>query len=408
MKAVVFHDVGDIRLDEVPEPTIQEPTDAVVRLTATAICGTDLHMIRGTLAGMKPGTILGHEGVGIVESAGRSVRNFRPGDRVVIPSTIACGVCVYCRDGYYSQCDRANPKGPSAGSAFFGGPEQTGPFHGLQAERARIPFAQVGLMKLPDAVTDHQAILLSDIFPTGYMAADMANIRPGRTVAVFGCGPVGQFVIASLKLMDAGRIFAIDTIPSRLEMARAQGAEVIDFGAEDPVGTLKELTGGTGVDRAIDAVGVDATAPHRGPAAQQAREQAPQHHKEVEAIAPRTNPSGGNWEPGDAPSMALTWAVASLAKAGTLSIIGVYPQTAQTFSIGTAMNKNLTIRMGNCDHRKYLPRLIHLVKSGVVDPARILTKIEPLMTAVEAYKHFDKREGGWIKVMLQPAVAAAA
>ena len=256
MKAVVFHSIGDIRLDDVPEPRIKQATDAIVRLTASAICGTDLHMIRGTLPGMKSGTILGHEGVGIVEEIGKGVRNIQVGDRVVIPSTIACGSCVYCRDGLYAQCDKANPNGPEAGTAYFGGGKESGPFDGLQAERARIPFAPVGLVKLPDGVTDDQAILLSDIFPTGYMAAELAEIRPGRTVAVFGCGPVGQFAIASLRLMNAGRIFAIDTIPSRLAMARAQGAEAIDFSAEDPVEVLKELTGGSGVDRAIDAVGV--------------------------------------------------------------------------------------------------------------------------------------------------------
>ena len=186
-------------------------------------------MVRGTMTGMKPGTILGHEGVGIVEEIGAGVRNLQVGDRVVVPSTIGCGYCSYCRDGYYSQCDNANPNGPSAGTAYYGGGEDSGPFDGLQAEKARIPFANVGLVNLPDAVSDDQAILLSDIFPTGYMAAEMAEIRPGRTVAVFGCGPVGQFVIASLKLMHAGRIFAVDTIPSRLAMARAQGAEVDDL-----------------------------------------------------------------------------------------------------------------------------------------------------------------------------------
>src|SRR6185437_1019066 len=229
MRAVVFHDIGDIRLEDVKEPKIKQDTDAIVRLTATAICGTDLHMVRGTLSGMKRGTILGHEGVGIVEEVGKGVRNFKQGDRVVIPSTIACGTCVYCRSGYYSQCDRANPNGPSAGTAFFGGPEDTGPFHGLQAEYARIPFANVGLVKLPEVVTDDEAILISDIFPTAFFGAKLAQVKAGDTVAVFGCGPVGQFVIASLKLLNAGRIFAIDTIPTRLDMARSQGAEIIDF-----------------------------------------------------------------------------------------------------------------------------------------------------------------------------------
>src|SRR6185312_4403208 len=234
MKAVVFHGVGDIRLEDVPEPKLLEPTDAIVRLTASAICGTDLHLVRGTVEGMKPGTVLGHEGVGVVEEVGKGVRNLKPGDRVVIPSTIACGDCVYCRAGYYAQCDRANPNGPMAGTAFFGGPKMSGPFQGLQAEWARVPFAQVGPVKLPEEVSDDQAILLSDIFPTGYFGASLANIEPGRTLVVFGCGPVGQFAIASARLMDAGRILAVDCIPSRLEMARRQGAEVIDFSREEP------------------------------------------------------------------------------------------------------------------------------------------------------------------------------
>lgn len=274
MRAVVFRGVGDIRVEDVPEPKIQASTDAIVRLTASAICGTDLHMVRGTMTMMKPGTILGHEGVGIVEELGPDVRNFRVGDRVVIASTIACGYCSYCRAGYFAQCDNANPNGPQAGTAFFGGPEMTGPFHGLQAEKARIPFANIGMVKLPDEITDDQAILLSDIFPTGYFGADIAEITPGDTVAVFGCGPVGQFTILSAKLQDAGRILAIDSVASRLEMARAQGAEVIDFGAEHPLEIIRQLTGGIGVDRAIDAVGVDAERPWSGPAAKEARQQA--------------------------------------------------------------------------------------------------------------------------------------
>ena len=213
MKAVVFHGIGDIRLDTVAEPQIKAPTDAIVRVTSSAICGTDLHMVRGTLAGMKPGTILGHEGVGIVEETGEDVRNLKPGDRVVIPSTIGCGSCVYCRAGYFSQCDNANPMGKDAGTAFFGGPLSSGAFDGLQAERARIPFANAGLVKLPADISDDQAILLSDIFPTGYFGAKLAEIKAGDVVAVFGCGPVGQFIIASAKLMDAGRIIAVDCWP---------------------------------------------------------------------------------------------------------------------------------------------------------------------------------------------------
>lgn len=408
MKAVVWQGVGDIRLEDVPEPKIIQPTDAIVRLTASAICGTDLHMVRGTMAGMKPGTILGHEGVGIVEKIGEDVRNLSVGDRVVIPSTIACGYCVYCRDGYYSQCDQANPNGPDSGGAFFGGPMESGSFDGMQAEKVRVPFANVGLVKLPPEISDAQALLLSDIFPTGYFGADLADIDAGHTVAVFGCGPVGLFAIASACMMGAGRVIAVDAIPSRLEVARQLGAEVVNYEIEDPVKTIKRLTGGIGVDRAIDAVGVDANCPHHGPAARKAQAMAGTFQREVDQAAPRQNPQDGNWEPGDAPTQALRWAVEALAKAGTLSIIGVYPQTVDAFPIGAAMNKNLTIRMGNCNHRKYIPLLIELVQSGTFDPSVVLTEIRPLENALEAYKAFDRREEGWIKVELEPAASQVA
>jgi threonine dehydrogenase-like Zn-dependent dehydrogenase len=401
MKAVVFHVVGDIRLDTVKEPSIKHDFDAIVRLTASAICGTDLHFVRGTVPGMQEGTILGHEGVGVVEEVGKAVRNVKPGDRAVIASTIACGACSYCRAGYYAQCDNANPNGKLAGTAFFGGPKNTGPFDGLQAEYARIPFANVGLIKLPEQVTDDQAILTSDIFPTGYFGADIANIHPGSTVAVFGCGPVGQFVIASCKLFGAGRIIAIDTISTRLEMAQDQGAEIINFSSEDPIEAIRELTDGIGVDRAVDAVGVDANRPAKGPANDPEKDK--EFDKEVQKIAPQRKPQGGNWNPGAAPSQALQWAVEALAKAGTLSIIGVYPETAQTFPIGKAMNKNLSIRQGNCNHRKYIPKLVDIIRTDIVNPSSVLTNLEPLTSAIEAYKLFDRREPGWIKVELLPA-----
>jgi threonine dehydrogenase-like Zn-dependent dehydrogenase len=406
MKAVVWRGVGEVRLEDVPDPEIQEPTDAIVRITTSAICGTDLHMIRGTLTGMKPGTVLGHEGVGVVEELGADVRNLNVGDRVVIPSTIACGVCAYCRVGYFSLCDKANPNGKRSGTAFFGGPEDSGPFHGLQAERARVPFANLGLVKLPDDVPDDEAILLSDIFPTAWFGAELAEIAPGNTVAIFGCGPVGQLAIASARLMRAGRIFAIDTVPGRLAMARAQGAEVIDFNVEDPIETLMGLTDGIGVDRAIDAVGVDANHPHKGPAAKKAKAQAKEFERELEEVAPTKNPHDGNWQPGNAPSQALSWAVEGLAKAGTLSIIGVYAPSNKSFPIGDAMNNNLTIKMGNCHHRKYIPKLLGLIRSGEVEVARMLTQHEPLASAVHAIEAFDKREPGWVKVKLDVGAPA--
>ena len=399
MKAVVWRGVGDIRVEDVAEPEIQNSTDAIVRLTSSAICGTDLHFVRGTFADLREGIILGHEGVGIVEQVGDMVRNLEPGDRVVIPSTIACGTCSYCRKGHYAQCDNANPAGKRAGTAFFGGPKAAGDFDGLQAEKARIPYAHIGLVKLPDEVSDEQAILISDIFPTGYFGADIAEIEEGHSVAVFGCGPVGQFAIASALLMGA-RVIAVDSQEDRLAIARRQGAEVVNFEKEDPVETIVELTGGIGVDRAIDAVGVDAEHPHRGPAAD------PEENEKFEAQAQKIAPDGPEqppFKPGDAPSQALNWAVEALAKAGTLSIIGVYPPTVTTFPIGQAMNKNLTIRMGNCNHRKYIPHLVDLVRAGVIDPVSLLTQSDELTDAVEAYETFDQRKPGWLKVELEPA-----
>jgi threonine dehydrogenase-like Zn-dependent dehydrogenase len=309
-------------------------------------------------------------------------------------------------DGYYSQCDNSNPNGPESGTAFFGGPESSGPFHGLQAEWARVPFAAAGLVKLPEEVSDDQAILLSDIFPTAYFGATLAEIAAGDTVAIYGCGPVGQFAIASAKLLGAGRIFAVDTIESRLNMAREQGAEVIDFNAEDPTEAIKRLTGKIGVDRAIDAVGVDAVTARSGPAAKIDRNQKKHFAEEVKKVAPTTNPEGNNWIPGDAPSQALAWAVDSLAKAGTLSIIGVYSEDLESFPVGKAMNKNLTVNMGNCNHRTYIPKLVDMVRSGIIDPTEILTQKEPLTSAIDAYKAFDERQPGWIKVELKPPASS--
>jgi threonine dehydrogenase-like Zn-dependent dehydrogenase len=402
MKAVVFHDIGDIRLDDVPDPRIQRPTDALVRLTASAICGTDLHIVRGTMGPMEPGTILGHEGVGIVEEVGQDIRNLKPGDRVVICSTIACGYCGYCRAGYFSQCDNANPNGKRAGTAFFGGPKLSGPFDGMQGEKVRVPFASCNCVKLPEDISDDQAILISDIFPTAYFGAMLAEIKKGDMVAVFGCGPVGLFAIKSCELLSAGRIFAIDHVESRLDMARQLGAEIINFETDDPVDVILKLTDGIGVDRIIDAVGVDAQAPKGGPAAAKLAKKMALYQQEMQVVAPKTNVQGENWRPGNAPSIVHDWAVECIAKAGTLAIIGVYPETVQFFPIGQAMLKNLTINMGNCNHRKYIPVIIEIVTCGMVHPEKILSKIQPIPSAIEAYKQFDLRASGWTKVELVP------
>lgn len=406
MKAVVWHGTGDIRLDDVPAPRIEQPTDAIIRLTASAICGTDLHFVRGTVSGMKAGTILGHEGVGVIEELGDLVRNFEIGDRVVVCSTIACGTCAYCRAGYYAQCDNANPNGPGAGTSFFGGPAETGPVDGLQAERARIPFASSTLVKLPPEVTDDQAILISDIFPTGWFGAKLAEVSDGDTVAVFGCGPVGQFAIASAMLQGAGRVIAVDKHEDRLAMARRQGAFCVNFEKEDPVEAIRKFTGGIGADRVIDAVGVDAMHAHEGPA-KPSDEQNEKFQAAQKAVAPDQHPHGDTFRPGDAPDQALQWAVQAVAKAGTLGIIGVYPPAAERFPIGIAMNKNLTIKAGNCNHRAYVPRLVEMVRAGVIDPVSVLTKVEPLTNVIDAYERFDRREAGWIKTELKPQAMAA-
>jgi threonine dehydrogenase-like Zn-dependent dehydrogenase len=397
MKAVVYHGTGDIRLDDVPEPPLREPTDGIVRLTASAICGTDLHFVRGTIGGLEEGRILGHEGVGVVEEVGAHVLNLEPGDRVVIPSTIGCGTCSYCRAGYYAQCDHANPNGP--GTAFFGGPEDAGGFDGLQAEYARVPYANVGLVKLPEEVSDDQALLLSDIFPTGYMAADIAEIREGDVVCVIGCGPVGQFAIWSAMHLNAGRVIAVDAVPDRLATARRLGAEVVDYEEEDPVGLIAEMTRGIGPDRVIDAVGVDANRPPE--ADDEEFEQA------IEQLAPDRVPEGPQWQPGSGPTQALQWAVQIVAKAGTICLIGVYPPTVTSFPVGEAFMKNLTLTMGNCNHRKYVPRLVELVRSGAVDPSQLITQVEDVRDAITAYEQFDRRRPGWLKVALAPAGASA-
>jgi threonine dehydrogenase-like Zn-dependent dehydrogenase len=405
VKAVVWHGVGDIRVDDVPDPGIKDPTDAVVEITTSALCGTDLHFVRGTMSGMVEGTILGHEAVGVVRDVGRGVRNLRPGDRVVVPSTIGCGYCSYCRAGYYAQCDHANPNGPSAGTCFFGGPETTGPVDGLQAEYARIPYANIGPVWIPDDITEDQAIMLSDIYPTSWFGCRLAEVSDGDTVLVLGAGPVGQLAVTSAYQQGAGRVLVVDGIASRLDQAKGRGAEAIDFNAEDPVAVVQELTGGVGVDRVVDAVGVDAQRPRSGPAAEAAEEQAETFEHERAQVAPEQNHDGESWVPGDAPSQALQWAVEAVAKAGTIGIIGVYPPQMSSYPIGAAMNKNLTIKAGNCNHRRYLPELVQLVRTGAADPSTVITQGTDVPGVLDAYATFDRRESGWTKVTLDPSAS---
>lgn len=387
MKAVVWHGVGVISLDDVPDPTVKESTDAVVRLTTSAICGTDLHMIRGTLPGMVEGTILGHEGVGVVEEVGGDVRGFRPGDRVVVPATICCGACPQCRAGHTSQCDRANPNGPLAGTVMWGGPKGSGPVDGMQAGYVRVPFAGATLVPLPDSIVDEQAIICSDVLPTAWFGASIAGVSRGDTVAVFGAGPVGLAVVASAWKQGASRVLVVDEVADRLEKARSLHAEPVNFSTEDPVAVLRELTGGVGPDRVVDAVGVDAY-PRPGDADDESGQQ---------------QASGGGelaWHHGTAPSQAMTWAVDAVAKCGTVGIIGVYPPGLDTFPLGAAMNKNLVVRMGNAHHRPLIPALLDMVAAGTLDPAGILTREEPVTDAVAAYRLFDQHAPGWVKIAL--------
>jgi threonine dehydrogenase-like Zn-dependent dehydrogenase len=410
MKAVVFNGVGNISLKEVADPKIQEPGDAVIALTRSAICGTDLHMIRGTIPGMKEtnlfhnGTILGHEGVGVIESIGKDVKDFAVGDRVIIPSTISCGECYYCKHDITSQCDKANPNGPDAGTSFFGGPKSSGPFDGMQAEKVRVPFADAMLIKIPDNVTDDQAILLSDILPTSYMGVAFVDPKPDDYVAVFGCGIVGLLAIACLKLMKVKTIFAIDHIPERLQKAAEQGAITINFDEEDPVKALKKYTDNKGPNKIIDAVGIDAQQPKCNSLhCLKNIKQRLQFRKEVKQVAPVQRPSCcGNWVPGDGPSQVFEWTLKAIAKAGIFSVIGVYTELLKTFSIGEAMEKNLTIRMGNCNHRAYIPTLLKLVQNGEFDPLPFISHKVELNDAIKAYKVFDKKEKGVIKVVLVP------
>lgn len=401
MKALILKDIGIIALEEVKDPVIEKPTDAIVRLTMTTICGTDLHSVRGTIPGYLPNSIMGHEGVGIVEQIGSDVKNIKVGERVIVPSTIACGHCFYCKKELYSQCDEANPNGPDVDTPYYGGPITTGSFPGMQAEKVRVPYADVSLVKIPNGITDEQVILLSDILPTSYMAVENTNPELDDTIAVFGCGIVGQLAILCLKKAGVKKIFAIDRLAYRLYIARSQGAITINFDEVDPVKELKKLTNNRGPNKIIDAVGIDAQHPTGVASWFKEFVGITNYEDEVKKVVPRTKPDGENWIPGNAPSQVFRWAVPAVAKAGTVSIIGVYTELMDRFPIGESMGKNLTIRMGNCNHRHYLPKLLEWVKNGEVDLVPFLTKRLPFTDIVAAYKHFDKRDDGWLKVALE-------
>ena len=388
MKAVCWHGRGDMRVDTVPDPEIINQRDAIVRVTSTAICGSDLHLYNGFIPSIQKGDILGHEFMGEVVEVGREVKNLRVGDRVVVPFPISCGNCFACQAGEYSLCENSNPNAWMAEkfwgyspAGIFGYSHLLGGFAGGQAEYVRVPFADVGPLKVPDSMTDEQALFLSDIFPTGYMGAEMCNIQPGDTIAVWGCGPVGQFAIRSAFMLGAERVIAIDHVPERMRMAEASGAEVIGFGEVSVLEALKEMTAGRGPDACIDAVGMEASG--HGPVYM--------YDRTMHALRMET----------DRP-IALREAILACRNGGTVSVIGVYSGFIDKFPIGAVMNRSLTIRSGQAHVQRYMRPLMERIVRGEIDPSFVVTHRMTLDQAPDGYKIFRDKQDECIKVVLKP------
>ncbi len=394
MKALVWCAPHKVSVDNVPDAKILNRRDAVIRVTSTCICGSDLHLYDGFIPFMKPGDILGHEPMGIVEELGPDVDKSKiaVGDRVVAPFPIACGNCFFCRRQLYSCCDNTNTK-PYIGdeafgystAALFGYSHLTGGYAGGQAEFLRVPFADVNLQKMPGDLTDHQLVFLSDIFPTGYMAAEQCNIQPDDTVAVWGCGPVGQFTIRSAMLLGAGKVVAIDDesrVPERLQMARDAGAMTIDIHDEYVHERLRDITSGIGPDVCIDAVGMEA------------------HGYSVDAVYDKIKTIA--MMETDRPHV-LRQAINCCRKGGTVSIPGVYGGLADKMPLGAMMNKGLTIKTGQTHVHKYVPELLDYIRQGKIDPSFVVTHRLPLSQAPQGYKMFKEKTDGCIKIVLDPA-----
>ena len=390
MKALCWHGHGDVRIDDVPDPKLQHPRDILLKVTACAICGSDLHLLDGYMPTMESGDILGHEFMGTVEEVGSGIDNLKKGDRVVVPFNIACGDCFFCKKGLFSACDGSNPnKAPGeklmghAPAGLFGYSHMTGGFSGGQAEYVRAPFADVGPMIVPEGLSAEQALFLSDIFPTGYMAAENAEIEPGDTVAIWGCGPVGQMAIKCAWMFNPKRVVAIDKVSERLEMAAREGqADVINFDKDDVYERLQEITNGRGPDRCIDAVGAEASG-HGGFDAALDRVKAA-----VLLTTDRVH--------------ALRQAIYCCRKAGTLSIPGVYVGFPDKIPMGALMNKGITIRTGQTHTHRYMKRLMAQIEAGEVDPSFVITHRIGLDEAPDAYKKFRDKEDGCIKVFMRP------
>ena len=393
MKALCWHGKYDVRVDTVPDATIIEPTDIVIKVTASGICGSDLHLYDGYQPTMQAGDILGHEPMGIVVEVGKAVTKLKVGDRVVVPFVIACGECFFCKKTLFSCCDTTNPNAEIARKAMgqspaglFGFSHMLGGYAGGQAEYLRVPHADVGPIKIESSLPDEKVVFLSDIFPTGYMAAENCDIEKGDTVAIWGCGPVAQFAIQSAWMLGAGRVIAIDDVPERRQMAETYGkAETIDFDKEDVHERLMEMTNGRGPDRCIDAVGTEAHATASFDSILD---------KAKAAVMLGT----------DRPHV-LRQAIMACRKGGTVSVPGVYVGLLDNIPFGAAMNKGLTFKMGQTHVQRYLRPLLDKIESGQIDPSFVITHRIGLDQAPEMYKTFRDKKDGCIKVVIKPGLA---
>jgi threonine dehydrogenase-like Zn-dependent dehydrogenase len=389
MRANCWHGKEDVRVETVPDPQILNPRDCIVRITSTAICGSDVHLYDGYVPSMIAGDILGHEFMGEVVEVGSAVRNLAVGDRVVVPFPIACGHCFFCEREEYSLCENSNPNAHMAEAMWghspcgiFGYSHLTGGYAGGQAQYARVPFADVGPIRIEGDLPDEKVLFLSDIFPTGWMAAENCSLREGDTVAVWGCGPVGLFAMKSAQLMGAGRIIAIDRFPERLRMAREHcGAETIDYEDTPVLEALKELTGGRGPDACIDAVGMEAHG-HGLIGAYDSVKQALRMQTER--------------------PLALREAIMACRNGGTVSVPGVYGGLADKMPIGSFMNRALTLRTGQTHVQRYLRPLLERIENGDIDPSFVITHRLPLEDAARGYRMFRDKEDACVKVVLNP------
>ena len=389
MKANCWHGTRKLQVDNVPDPAIINPRDAIVRITSTAICGSDLHIFNGFIPTMKSGDVLGHEFMGEVVEKGAAVTNLSIGDRVVVPFPIACGKCLQCEREMYSLCENSNPNAWMAEKLYgyspcgiFGYSHMLGGYAGGQAEYARVPFADVGPMKVPEELSDEQVLFLSDIFPTGYMAAEACGIQPGDTIAVWGCGPVGQFAIKSAYMLGAERVIAIDRFDYRLRIARERaGAETIDYEEVDVFEALKEMTGGRGPDHCIDAVGLEGHSPGLAYAYDRAKT----------ALMLET----------DRP-VALRQAILACRSGGTISVAGVYGGFIDKFPMGAIVNRSLTIRSGQTHVHRYMRPLLDRVRKGEIDPGFVITHRMTLSDAPAGFEKFNNKEDDCLKVVLKP------